>query len=70
VFKLGDLWHGLPGHPLHPPLTDATIGTYTAATALALADVTGLSMLNLVDEPAERAAAPVAHPEKREAAEP
>jgi uncharacterized membrane protein len=43
VFKLSDLWHGLPGHPLHPPLTDATIGTYTAATALALADVTGLS---------------------------
>jgi uncharacterized membrane protein len=43
VFKLSDLWHGLPGHPLHPPLTDATIGTYTTATALALADVTGLS---------------------------
>ena len=34
---------GLPGHPLHPPLTDATIGTYTVATALAVADVTGLS---------------------------
>jgi len=43
VYKLSDVWHGLPGHPIHPPLTDATIGTYTAATALALADVTGLS---------------------------
>jgi uncharacterized membrane protein len=27
------LWRGLPGHPIHPPLTDATIGTYTFATA-------------------------------------
>ena len=34
---------GLPGHPLHPPLTDATIGTYTVATAMAVADVTGIS---------------------------
>jgi uncharacterized membrane protein len=41
--KLSYLIRGLPGHPLHPPLTDATIGTYTVATALALADVTGLS---------------------------
>jgi uncharacterized membrane protein len=41
--KLDYLIRGLPGHPLHPPLTDATIGTYTVATALAVADVTGLS---------------------------
>jgi uncharacterized membrane protein len=41
--KLGYLVRGLPGHPLHPPLTDATIGTYTVATALAVADVTGAS---------------------------
>jgi uncharacterized membrane protein len=39
--KLSYLFKGLPGHPLHPPLTDATIGTYTVATLLALADVTG-----------------------------
>jgi uncharacterized membrane protein len=26
---------GLPGHPLHPPLTDAVIGMYTLATGLA-----------------------------------
>jgi uncharacterized membrane protein len=41
--KLRYLIQGLPGHPLHPPLTDATIGTYTFATAAALADVVGLS---------------------------
>ena len=27
--------HGLPGHPLHPPLTDATIGMFVLATGLA-----------------------------------
>jgi uncharacterized membrane protein len=37
------LWQGLPGHPIHPPLTDATIGVYTFATVAALADVTGIS---------------------------
>jgi uncharacterized membrane protein len=41
--KLSQLVRGLPGHPLHPPLTDATIGAYTFATAAALADVVGLS---------------------------
>ena len=30
-FKPSYLIRGLPGHPLHPPLTDATIGTYTFA---------------------------------------
>ena len=30
------LVRGFPGHPLHPPLTDATIGTYTFATTLAV----------------------------------
>ena len=33
------LIHGLPGHPIHPPLTDATIGIYTLATLAALTDV-------------------------------
>src|SRR5918912_3645626 len=37
------LWRGLRGHPLHPPLTDATIGIYTFATVAALADITGIS---------------------------
>jgi uncharacterized membrane protein len=41
--KLSYLWRGLPGHPAHPPLTDATIGIYTFALAAAVADVTGVS---------------------------
>jgi uncharacterized membrane protein len=41
--KLSYLTRGLPGHPLHPPLTDATVGTYTVATLLALASVLGIS---------------------------
>src|SRR5438128_9381457 len=41
--KLSYLWRGLPGHPIHPPLTDATVGVYTFATVAALADVTGIS---------------------------
>lgn len=41
--KLSYLWRGLPGHPIHPPLTDATIGTYTFATVAAFAEVTGIT---------------------------
>lgn len=37
------LIHGLPGHPLHPPLTDATIGAYTLATIAAFAQVVGIT---------------------------
>jgi uncharacterized membrane protein len=32
--KPGYLIRGLPGHPLHPPLTDATIGAYTVSASL------------------------------------
>jgi uncharacterized membrane protein len=35
--------HGPPGHPLHPPLTDATIGIYTLATIAGLTDVLGIT---------------------------
>ena len=41
--KLSYLVKGLPGHPLHPPLTDATIGVYTFATVAALSDVTSIT---------------------------
>jgi uncharacterized membrane protein len=34
--KLSYLVKGLPGHPLHPPLTDVTIGTYSFATIAAI----------------------------------
>jgi uncharacterized membrane protein len=40
--KLSYLVKGLPGHPIHPPLTDVTIGTYTFATIAGFLDVTGL----------------------------
>src|SRR6266480_4278449 len=41
--KLSYLWKGLPGNPLHPPLTDATIGAYTVATVLAFLCQIGVS---------------------------
>jgi uncharacterized membrane protein len=41
-----NLLRGVPGHPLHPPLTDATIGLYTGATAFALLSVLGVSERN------------------------
>src|SRR5919199_3356524 len=41
--KLSYLWRGLPGPPIHPPLTDATIGAYTFATVAALIQVLGIS---------------------------
>jgi uncharacterized membrane protein len=44
--KLGDLVRGLPGHPLHPPLTDATIGLYTGATVFGVLSVLGVSEAN------------------------
>jgi uncharacterized membrane protein len=42
-FELSYLWRGLPGHPTHPPLTDATIGAYTFALVAMLADILGIS---------------------------
>jgi uncharacterized membrane protein len=41
--KLSYLWKGLPGHPIHPPLTDATIGAYTVAAVLGFFSVVGVS---------------------------
>jgi uncharacterized membrane protein len=41
--KVEYLIRGLPGHPLHPPLTDATIGIYTAATVFGVLSALGVS---------------------------
>lgn len=41
--KFGWLYRGTPGHPLHPPLTDATIGTYTFATVAAVLSKVGVA---------------------------
>ena len=38
---------GLPGHPLHPPFTDVTIGAYTTATLLGILAFAGVSESNL-----------------------
>jgi hypothetical protein len=35
------LIRGLPGHPLHPPLTDATIGMFVLAGGLAIVGYAG-----------------------------
>ena len=43
---MGTLFKGLAGHPLHPPLTDATIGAYTFATAMAVLSRLGVSEHN------------------------
>jgi uncharacterized membrane protein len=37
------LYRGTPGHPLHPPLTDATIGAYTFATVAAVLSKVGIA---------------------------
>ena len=41
--KLEYLYRGFPGHPLHPPLTDATIGIYTFATITAVLSKVGIA---------------------------
>jgi uncharacterized membrane protein len=45
--KLSYLIKGFPGHPLHPPLTDATVGLYTGATAFGVLSALGVSEGNL-----------------------
>lgn len=42
-----NLLRGLPGHPIHPPLTDATIGIYTGATAFAVLSAIGVAEENM-----------------------
>jgi len=41
--KLSYLWRGLPGHPLHPPLTDVTIGAYTFALVAVILSKAGVA---------------------------
>jgi len=44
---LRDLLTGLPGHPTHPPLTDATIGLYTGAAAFGVLSALGVAEENM-----------------------
>jgi uncharacterized membrane protein len=48
--KLSYLWRGTPGHPTHPPLTDATIGAYTFAFVASI-----LSKAGVADQAAAKA---------------
>ena len=41
--KADYLWRGLPGHPLHPPLTDAVIGAYTVSAVLGILGALGVA---------------------------
>jgi uncharacterized membrane protein len=41
--RLSVLVRGFPGHPLHPPLTDATIGLYTGASVFGVLSALGIS---------------------------
>jgi uncharacterized membrane protein len=43
-WKPSYLWRGLPGHPIHPPLTDVTIGAYSFASIASV-----LSKVGVVD---------------------
>ena len=45
--KPAELVTGLPGHPTHPPLTDAVIGLYTGAAAFGVLSAVGVSAENL-----------------------
>lgn len=45
--RLSYLIRGFPGHPLHPPLTDATIGAYTVSAALGVLAAFGVDEPNL-----------------------
>lgn len=40
--RLSNLVKGFPGHPSHPPLTDASIGAYTVATAMLVLGAAGM----------------------------
>ena len=44
--QVWELLRGTPGHPSHPPLTDAAIGTYTFATTAAVLSKLGVSEEN------------------------
>jgi uncharacterized membrane protein len=46
AFKASYLVRGMPGHPVHPPLTDFTIGAYAASTVLLVLHLLGVSEEN------------------------
>jgi uncharacterized membrane protein len=43
MFKPSYLVRGFPGHPLHPPMTDGAIGSYTTAVVLGCLGAVGIA---------------------------
>jgi uncharacterized membrane protein len=43
LFKPSYLVRGFPGHPIHPPMTDGAIGSYTAAVVLGCLGAVGVA---------------------------
>jgi uncharacterized membrane protein len=43
LFKPSYLVRGFPGHPIHPPMTDGAIGSYTAAVVLGCLGAVGIA---------------------------
>jgi uncharacterized membrane protein len=43
MFKPSYLVKGFPGHPLHPPMTDGAIGSYTTAVVLGCLGTVGIA---------------------------
>jgi uncharacterized membrane protein len=43
MFKPSYLVRGFPGHPLHPPMTDGAIGSYTTAVVLGCLGIVGIA---------------------------
>lgn len=42
-WKPSYLWQGLPGHPIHPPFTDVTVGAYSFASIAAVLTKVGVA---------------------------
>jgi len=43
LFRPSYLVRGFPGHPIHPPMTDGAIGSYTAAVVLGCLGAVGIA---------------------------
>jgi len=47
--KIVDLVRGFPGHPSHPPLTDASIGAYTVGVAMLILGALGVERSQMAE---------------------
>src|SRR5947208_13492977 len=47
--RIVDLVRGFPGHPSHPPLTDASIGAYTVGVAMLILGALGVERSQMAE---------------------